>query len=274
MTLQPLTFFLTGLALSVALAQGGPLLPCTAANIVLQEQQSNCVVANPAGTTVTTISYTNSPTFVNTPVSQSVNQYQTTLTALLNGGTTVFQQTFAAPFSDSSVQNAILQADGLLTLDGATFGSPLLIFNSTTLQSSLLSYVPTSPTFDTPTLLGCGGIIVYTTGTEICSGVTVTYTALPVVDTFGPATIMIGPDNSDQFVVLGGQLDINVTENFTYVVHQNAVTTNTFLTTQSYDINGTTSASPVPEPGTWGLTGCALAFLAFRRRRRLAPHGG
>src|ERR1019366_9137877 len=108
---QPLAVFLPALAFAAALAQGGPLLPCTAANIVLQEQQSNCVVATPAGNTVVTISYTNSPTFVNTPVSQSVNQYQTTLTALLNGGTTVFQQTFAAPFSDSSVQNAILQAD-------------------------------------------------------------------------------------------------------------------------------------------------------------------
>src|ERR1017187_2465128 len=97
---KPLAVLLPALAFAAALAQGGPLLPCSAANIVLQEQQSNCVVANPGGNTVVTVSYTNSPTLVNTPVSQSVNQYQTTLTALLNGGTSVFQQTFAAPFSD------------------------------------------------------------------------------------------------------------------------------------------------------------------------------
>src|ERR1039458_7875987 len=74
------------------------------------------------------------------PVSASVYQYQTTLIALLNGGTSVFQETLFAPFSDSSVQNAIAVADALLTSDGATFGSPLLTSTSTTLQSSLLSY--------------------------------------------------------------------------------------------------------------------------------------
>jgi hypothetical protein len=262
--------FLPALAFAAALAQGGPLLPCTGTDFVSQEtQQTNCLVSNPGGTVVDTASYTNDPTYVNTPVTASVNQYQTTLTALLNGGTTVFQETFFAPFSDPSVQSAILVADALLTSDGATFGSPLLTSNSTTLQSSVLSYVQTSPVLALTSLPPCLPIIGLGTA-GICSGVTATAT-LSTIDTFGPANIMTGLGLSDEFVVLSGQLDINLNYDFTYNVVQNAVTTNTYLTTQSYDIDGATSASSVPEPGTWRLTGCALVLLAFRRRLWARP---
>lgn len=135
-----------------------------------------------------TASWTNDPTYVNTPVNATVNQYQTTLTAILNGGSTVYDETFDAPFSDPLVQNAILDADAVLTGDGATVGSPFLTSTSTTLQSSILTYVPTSPTFDLPNLLSCPypGV----DGTFTCSGVTVTETNNSTI-TFGPATIMV-----------------------------------------------------------------------------------
>ena len=270
---KPLVLFLPVLAFAAALAHAATLLPCAGTDFVAQEtQQTNCIVANPGGTVVTTASWTNDPTYVNTPVSASVYQYQTTLIALLNGGTSVFQETLFAPFSDSSVQNAIAVADALLTSDGATFGSPLLTSTSTTLQSSLLSYVQTSPALALTTLPSCLSIIgLGTAGT--CSGVTVTATLSTPPDTFGPATIMTGLGLSDEFVVLSGQLDINLNYDFTYNVDQNAVTTDTYLTAQSYEIDGTTSASSAPEPGTLGLAGCALALLAFRRHPRLAPRG-
>ena len=223
------------MSMAFGLAQAQSLPPCTATNFVAQEQQSNCLVANPTGNTVITYSYTNDPTFVNTPLSQTVNQYRTTLTALLNGGTTVFQQTFAVAFSDPPVQNAIAQADAVLTSDGATFGSPVLTLNSTTLQSSVVSYVATSPTPNLPTLIGC---FIASGAAGTCAGVTVRNNNSNT-ETFGPATVMIGPNYSDQFVVFGGQLDINVDQDFTYTVTQNAVTTNTYLTTQTYVIQGT-----------------------------------
>jgi hypothetical protein len=131
--------------------------------------------------------------------------------------------------------------------------------------------VQTSPALALTTLPSCLPIIgLGTAGT--CSGVTVTAT-LSTVDTFGPATIMTGLGLSDEFVVLSGQLDINLNYDFTYNVDQNAVTTDTYLTAQSYEIDGTTSASSAPEPGTLGLAGCALALLAFRRHPRLASRG-
>jgi len=254
------------LACAPGLARGGSLPACTGANFVLQEtQQTNCVVVNPGGQTIVTESFANDPAFVNTPVNQTVNQYRTTLTALLNGGTTVFQQTFAAPFSNPSVQNAVLAADALLTGDAAAFGAPLLTSNSTALQSSVLSYVPTSTTLDLPTLIGC----VYILASATCSNVAVTNTTTDTV-TFGPATIMIGPDSSDQFVVQAGQVDINVNNDYTYTVDQNAITTNTYLTTQSYGIDGVTNSS-VPEPSSFAMLGAALvAGSAVLRRRAKA----
>jgi len=243
-------------------ARGDTLLPCTGATLTIQVQQdTNCVVANPGGAIVVTSSYENDPTSVNTPVSATVNQYQTTLTAILNGGTTVFSQTLAAPFSDPSVQSAILAADAVLTSDGATFGSPLLDSTSTTLQSSVLTYVPTSPTLDIPTLISCYYAGSISTDPFTCAGVTVTLSAA-VTSTFGPATIMIGPAYSDVFYVEADQEDLSVNEDYVYTVDQNAVTTNTYLTTQSYEIDGTTASTSAPEPGTWGTCAMSLAGIA------------
>jgi hypothetical protein len=250
------------LAAMCRLSWGGSLPACTGANFVTQEtQQSNCVLTNPGGSVILPASFTNDPTYVNTPLTQPVNNYQTTLTAILNGGTTVYQQTFLVPFSDPSVLAAIAAADGIFTSDGATFGSPFLTSNSTALQSSVLSYVATSPTFTTAALRSCGAA-----GTSICSGVTVTGTASITATVFGPTVLMTGLDQSDELDVIAGQTAINTNVDFTYTVGQNAVTTNTYLTTQSYEIDGTTGASPTPEPGTFALIGCGLGLVALRRR--------
>lgn len=249
------------LACAQALARGGSLPACTGTNYTTQEStQSNCVVINSGGSLAVTASFTNAPTYVNTPVTQTVNDYQTTLTAILNGGTTIFSETLNAPFSDPSVQNAILAADALFTSDGATFGSPSLTSNSTALQSSVLSYVATSPTFDVPTLLACGAL----NAVFMCSGVTV-MDAITETTTFGPNTIMIGLGSTDEFDILAGQTDENISSDYTYTVSQNAVTTNTYLTTQSYVIDGTTGSS-VPEPCTFAILGAALAAGAMMLR--------
>ena len=99
---------------------------------------------------------------------------------------------------------------------------------------------------------------------------TVTNTTTDTV-TYGPATIMIGLGLTDEFDVESGQEDIDVNNDYTYTVDQNAVTTNTYLTTQSYVIDGITGTSAVPEPGTWMVAGCGLAVLAFRRIGRRSP---
>ena len=256
------------LALTFALgsARGDTLPLCTGiGDGGLGEEQPNCLVPNAGGTFAVTYSYLNDPTFVNTPVTQDVDDYQTTISAILNGTTTVYQQTFDLPFNALSVQNAITIANAMLASDGAASGAPQQTSNSMTLQSSVLSSVPTTPTLDIPTLVGCVFYPPSYGGSVTCDGVPVTWTLTPV-DTYGPAAIMIGANKTDQFFVAAGEVDDDLTYNYSYVVNQNAVTTNTYLITQSYEINGTTNSASTPEPGALALIGCALAILALRQR--------
>src|SRR5580704_9935142 len=79
---------------------------------------------------------------VDTPVTQTVNQYSTALIATLNGSQ-VFSQAFATPFSDPTVQAAVLLADAFLAGGGGNFGAPFLASGSTSLLGSQVSYVQT-----------------------------------------------------------------------------------------------------------------------------------
>lgn len=99
----------------------------------LQQNQNNTaalmlsggapVAPNPGGSVVTTNSTTSYTVgFADTPVTQRIDQYSTTIEAILNGGSTVFSQTFSLPFGDSTVQAAVAQADAILAGDGASVG--------------------------------------------------------------------------------------------------------------------------------------------------------
>ena len=205
------------------------------------------IAPNPGSPTVVTNSTTSSYVTVQTPVTQQVNQYSTTLKAILNGSQTVFQQTYAVAFSDPAVQAAVSTADAILTGDNASPSAPARTSTSTVLQSSLVS----------------NGPIVQST--QATGNVSVT-----TVDTFGPATIMVGDNQSDTFTVLAGQEDINVNTNTEYYAYQNVTTTNTYLTTQTYTISGTAAAvSATPAPASWllMLTGLAVAGLLTWLRR-------
>jgi MYXO-CTERM domain-containing protein len=215
-----------------------PLQPCTGLG------GDFCLAPNPGGAVVVTNSTSSSFVNVDTPVTQRIDDYSTTIKAVLNGNQTVFQQTYALAFGDPTVQAAVVAAQSILTADKASYGAPVLKSTATVLQGSQLSYIQTGEGAD-------GNTLVTTT------------------NTFGPAWVEVGDNQNDIFVVLAGQLDINVNTNIEYAIMRNAVTTNTYLTTQSYEIDGTSSVSSAPEPGTWtmilgGL--CALGGLARRLR--------
>jgi hypothetical protein len=206
------------------------------------------IAPNPGGKVVVTNSTSSSYVTVQTPVTQQVNQYSTMLKAILNGSQTVFQQTYAVAFSDPTVQAAVSTADAILTGDGASPSAPAQTSTSTVLQSSQVSNGPivqsTTPSGATPTVTD--------------------------VVTFGPATIMVGDNQSDTFTVLSGQEDINVNTDTEYYAYQNVTTTNTYLTTQSYTISGTAVAAPAtPAPASWllMLTGLGVAGLLTWLRR-------
>ncbi|MDQ6706993.1 MAG: PEP-CTERM sorting domain-containing protein, partial [Acidobacteriota bacterium] len=260
---KKLRIILPALALAMGVAHAGPIATCGRG-----VSPPGGVAPNPGGASVVTNSTTTSVTCIDTPVTARVDQYATTLSAVLNGSQTVFQQAFALPFSDPAVQAAVVQADAILTANKATFKSPALISSSTTPQSSVLSFVQTSSPYD-PALC----VAPMTSGTTIaCPGVVFT---VDTTSTFGPATILTGDNQSQTFTIIAGQLDINVNVDRAFTVTRNAVTTNTFLTTQSFQIDGT-SAGPipsVPEPGSWALllTGAAGMILLGWKKQRSDP---
>ena len=173
-----------------------------------------CLAPNPGGSQVITNSTTSTYVAQDTVVSQQVSHYSTTVKATL-AGQTVFQQPYAAAFSDPAVQAAVSAADAILTADGATPASPVQASSSSVLQGSQSSYVLTGDTT--------------ATGTP-----TVTDTV-----TFGPAAIAVGDNQTDVFIVLAGQEDINVNTNTEFFADRNVVTTDSYLTTQTYTIQGT-----------------------------------
>jgi hypothetical protein len=168
------------------------------------------------------------------------------LIATLNGSQ-VFSQTLDAPFSDPSVQAALSTADGILSADGASFGAPFLASGNTSLLGSDLSYVQTG---ETPT-------------GNVSFGQTVTFgPAFAIVTCFTAscnyAVVFIEPSVSDDIVTTVAE----------FAIDRNVVTTNTFLTTQTYEIDGTTETNAVPEPATWGLMLTGMAAIAIGRIRR------
>ena len=227
-----------------------------AVSSLLAGVQAQTVVPNSGASTVVTNSTTAMITYIGTPVIQQVNDFATTVSAQLNG-TFVFSETFAVSFGDPTVQAAVSAADTILAADGASFGAPQLLSTSTVLQSSV-----TSPT------------TTYTCQTVPATGATGS-TTFSTVTTFGPGTIVVGPCQSQLFNILAGQTNININNAVSYSVPNDAVTTNTNLTTQLYQISGTTtssgptsSPSPVPEPGTAGLVLVGCAALGARRQMR------
>ena len=85
--------------------------------------------------TFTSTSETTETSTIDAPATQTNTAYETTITAVLNGGVTVYQQSFALPYADPAVQEAVAQADLILAGDGATAATPSLTSSQTTSQT-------------------------------------------------------------------------------------------------------------------------------------------
>ena len=173
-----------------------------------------CLTPNTGGRTVVTNSTTSTYVARDTVVSQQMNQYATTLQATVNGQT-VFQQTYAGAFSDPAAQAAVSAANAILAADHATSGAPVQTSSSSALQGSQSSYVLTGDT--TP------------------KGSTTQSDSV----TYGPAAIVTGDNQAEVFLVPVGQEAIDVNANTQYFADRNVVTTDTYLTTQTYTIQST-----------------------------------
>ena len=169
----------------------------------------------------------------------------------MQGGATLYDQTFNLAFLDPTVQAAVLTLEGVLTTNGAaSFIGPNLFSSNTSLIDS---FVQTS---DPVTL-----------STDV-SAATTTY-----IGDFPSTTIMIGDNQSQAFTLLAGQVDYDTL--ITTLIHQaiTTTTTNTYLTSMVYEIEGVaaTGPAPVPEPATLGLMAVGLLGLSgVARRKRIS----
>jgi hypothetical protein len=203
-----------------------------------------------------------------TPVTDRKDNFSVTIEGVLNGTQTLYSQTFSVPFADATVQQAVATAESVLTSAGGTSPTgPTLTADATILQSSLTTTIETGRTAVAAT---AGQIIVTTT----VGPATVDLLQFPInpgtlVGSVDPAILLtlkevpIFGGAGDHLA--GGQVDVNVDQPIFLTIDRNIVTTNTFLTSQTYLITATTQSGPptVPLPAAaWqALIGLAVVQM-------------
>ena len=192
-------------------------------------------------------------TIIDTPVTQQANTFSTELTAQMQGGPVLYDQTFPVPFADPVFQSAIGTAELVLTGAGAvSFLGPTPVSSTNTL-STTTNTVQTSET--SSLLFGEGvwiGPVTLDTGDfGVCQSYTLetstfnpsTSGSYPLMSgcTIGgtPLTLRFGAVDYDTF-------DLTLVDIFT-----TTTTTNTDLLTQDYNLVGVPASVPVPEPPEW-----------------------
>jgi hypothetical protein len=216
-------------------------------------------LAIPCCTTTTnfTVSFAEVDTIIDTPVTKQVNAYSTELTAQMQGGPVLYDQTFPVPFADPIFQSAIGTAESVLTGAGAvSFLGPTLLSSTNTLSS-------TTNTVETGSMV---------------TGTSVTLTVY-----FGPQTINIGDFGVCQsyppptgctiggtpVFLSAGQSDYDLFTLTLVDIFTTTTTTNTDLLTQVYNLVGIPAAAAVPEPPAWTLLGAGLFGFGFVFRQRI-----
>lgn len=235
---------------------------------------SGTVRAQTGGTnSTTTTSTSRTPdTFVDTAQSVRTDTFSTRLLGILDGSTTVYDQTFNAAFGDATVQAALASAQAALGAAGA----------------------PQSVSFSGPTLTSSASVPLGSSTSTVITNTTSTQTA-KVELTLGPQTILIGDlglcagldangspigcsgGNPQPFNVLVGWDKVNINTNTATTIFRTITTTTTFLTSAVYTLFGTTQGGggggggngTVPEPSALALLTLMLAAMAWGMRRRL-----
>jgi hypothetical protein len=197
-------------------AAAGPNLPIIGLETNAHGDDTT-LLTNPGASTVITNTQDQQTITVDTPVTGAPLQMNAvTIEAVLNGSEILYDQTFALPFSDPTVQAAVAQADADLAAAGATRGAPILE------SSTLTNLAPTVSTVQTGSFVSTGNVTSTTT--------------------FGPGVIgpgvAVGDGPRGDFPILPGQLDINIVTNFQTTVDQTVTTTPVTLLNQEYMISG------------------------------------
>jgi hypothetical protein len=222
---------------------------------------AGCLLFAPSGWaqchsgTCYTSSFAEVDTFNTTSVTQQVSTYSTELKGRMQGGTYIFDQTYAVAFTDASFPAHVTQAKSVLTGVGAvSFTGPTQLSTNQSLVSSVTNTVQTgsqtTPSAVTTTYIG--PLTIFTGNHGICSSFAVAQAAASGNGCSLPGTtFLIGAGGTDIDTLLVSQVTIS----------QTATTTNTTLTSQVYEIDGfVAGAAP---PGTPAPPSAILTFIGL-----------
>ena len=221
------------------------------------------------GRTTSTTGTSRTQTVHTTNAAAEVNNYLTRLTARIGAGPLLYDQSFNAQLTDLAVQAAIPQARTLLTGAGAnSIAGPNQLTTSRVLsgtsQTTVVNRTETSQVVGTEIVLGPGVQIIGDRG--LCAG---------LISDGLRGFLPTGCPGGTALTLIFGDTNVNVNTNTQSDIFQTVTTTSTFLTSQTYELNGTAApappATPAP-PSFWlALTGGAatgLSALAKRFRNR------
>ena len=220
------------------------------------------------GITTNTTSTSRTQTLHTTSATAEVNHYLTRLTARVGVGPLLYDQSFNAQLADPSVQAAIQQARALLAGAGANSisgpnqqsGGRVLTGTS---QATVVTRTDTTQAIGVQLVVGPG--IQLTGDRGLCTGLTT------VAPSDGSGVVPSGCPGGTPFTVLNGNQNINTNLNTQSDIFQTVTTTSAFLTSQTYELNGTAAPAPpaTPAPPSFWLSLAGLAatgLFAFSRR--------
>ena len=197
-----------------------------------------------------------------------VETYLTRVTARFGTGPLLYDQSFNAQLSDPAVQAGIQSARG--QLPGATsITGPTLLSSARTLfgsnQNTVVNNTQVIQTAQVELFIGPQSILIGYLG--LCTG------PAPVP---GQTIRPTGCPGGTVLVILSGNSNINVNTNSQSDIFQTTTTTNTYRTSQTYELNGTAAPSPpaTPAPPSLWLAICGIAATGiYYMKRNRNPDG-
>ena len=218
-----------------------------------------------SATSTSTTSTSRTQTLRTTNVAAEVNNYLTRITARFGSGPLLYDQSFNVQLSDPTVQAAIQQARNQLT-GAVSISGPTQVSNVRSLTGTRTSTVVNNSvnTLSVQTVFAIGPGTQLTGDLGLCTG--------PAVADQVPS----GCPGGTPFVVVAGSTNVNINTNTQSDIFQTVTTTSTFLTSQTYELNGTAAPSPpaTPAPPSLWLAICGIAASGvYYMKRNRNPDG-